>query len=192
MAVDDTVYASYLASLIEGDRLTCAGTVDALVDEGVSLSDIYRDVFQRALYEVGRLWERNTISVATEHLASAITETVMNRLLPLMSRNETAGRRIVVACVEQEFHQLGARMVADLYEMNGWDSMFLGANTPRRDLGRMISDKGADAVGLSITQFFNLESLLHTVDELASAEAAPEIVIGGQGAARVEAAVRRR
>lgn len=31
-----------------------------------------------ALYELGRLWEQNKISVATEHLATAITEEILN------------------------------------------------------------------------------------------------------------------
>ena len=36
------------------------------------------------------------------------------------------GRRMLMACVGREIHQLGARMVADFAEMEGWDVIFLG------------------------------------------------------------------
>lgn len=38
---------------------------------------MYQDLVQRSLYEVGELWERGHVSVATEHLATAITESLL-------------------------------------------------------------------------------------------------------------------
>ena len=47
---------------------------------GGLIPDIYRDVFQDALYEIGTLWETNQISVAEEHMGTAITQYVMSNL----------------------------------------------------------------------------------------------------------------
>ena len=34
---------------------------------GISVKDIYLHVFQSSLYEIGRLWQENKITVAQEH-----------------------------------------------------------------------------------------------------------------------------
>ena len=44
----------------------------------VSIKIIYEKLFKISLYKIGELWEYNKISVATEHLASAIVESILN------------------------------------------------------------------------------------------------------------------
>lgn len=41
---------------------------------------LYENIIKKSLYEVGELWESNKITVATEHLASAIVEAILNEL----------------------------------------------------------------------------------------------------------------
>ena len=40
---------------------------------GLSVADVYGRLLQPAPYRVGELWQANQISVAREHLATAIT-----------------------------------------------------------------------------------------------------------------------
>ena len=54
----------YLAAVLAGDRRTAFGVVDQALAEGVHLRQVYLDVFQPVLREVGRLWEANSISVS--------------------------------------------------------------------------------------------------------------------------------
>ena len=44
-----------------------------------------------------------------------------------------------VACVAGEQHELGGRTLADVFELNGWRTSFLGANLPARELVVLIS-----------------------------------------------------
>ena len=37
---------------------------------------------------------------------------------------------MVATCIGGELHEIGIRMVADFFEMEGWDTYYLGANTP--------------------------------------------------------------
>ena len=97
-----------------------------------SVYPFYNNLFQKSLYRVGELWESNRISVAKEHLATAITEGLLNLVYPKLFEPEQyrKGRTILISCTANEFHQIGGKMVADVCELNGWDSHFLGANTP--------------------------------------------------------------
>lgn len=99
-----------------------------------SVISLYENLFKTALYRIGELWEINKITVADEHLATAVVESLMNDLFVGIVSPERKNKRVVVGCVEGEQHQVGSKMVADVFEMNGWDAFYLGANTPLNDL----------------------------------------------------------
>jgi hypothetical protein len=50
----------------------------------VQVKSLYKDLFQKSLYRVGEVWEFNRISVAREHLATAITEGFLNLIYPML------------------------------------------------------------------------------------------------------------
>ena len=100
------------------------------VNSGVPVRDIYLQVFQPAQYEIGRLWQTNRISVAQEHYCTAATQLIMSQLYPLIFSSPRNGLRMVAACVQGDSHELGLRMVSDFFELEGWDTLFLGASTP--------------------------------------------------------------
>ena len=54
----------------------------------------------------------------------------LSQLYPLIFGQKRRGKRVLVACVGSELHEIGARMVADLFEYQGWDSIYLGAAVP--------------------------------------------------------------
>jgi len=97
--------------------------------KGFLYKELYLKVSQRTQREVGRLWQLNRISVAQEHFCTGATQQIMAFLYPHLFRGGSKARRVLVACVGKELHEIGARMVADFFELEGWDSYFIGANT---------------------------------------------------------------
>jgi methanogenic corrinoid protein MtbC1 len=174
------VYEEYLASLLAGDRARCVAIVQELLAAGVGLKELYVDLFQRALYEVGELWERQRISVAVEHLATAITERLLALVQPQVFSGASRERSIVIACVGNEYHQVGGRMVADLCELQGWRGYFLGADTPLPDLLRSIGERRPTLLGLSLSIYGNLPALLEALDAVTAAHPDLPILVGGQ------------
>ncbi len=109
-----------------------------------SLASEYLEVFAPVLREVGRLWQLGQATVGQEHLVTAATQLAMAQLYPRTFATPRIGRTIVVAAVGGELHEIGARMVADLFELGGWDSHFLGANTPTNAVIDIVGQIGAD------------------------------------------------
>ena len=107
------------------------------------MRDVYLHVFQRSQYEIGRLWQSNQISVAQEHLCTAATQLIMSQLYPFIFGTERRNRRVVAACVGGDLHEIGIRMVADFFEMDGWDTFYLGANVPITDIVQTVIDRRA-------------------------------------------------
>jgi methanogenic corrinoid protein MtbC1 len=173
-------YNAYLSALLDGDKSACAEIVKALLEEQVSIKDLYTNLLQRSMYRIGELWEHNKISVATEHLATSITEGLLTLIYPTLLSREHIGKKAIISCGVNEFHQIGGRIVADIFEIHGWDGYFLGANTPDDDLVRFVDEKKPDMVGLSISLFFNIAALSEMIKKIRNSFSQLDIIVGGQ------------
>ncbi len=176
----EETYQRYLDGLLTNNRQQCRECFEQWQAATPELRSIYEDLVRRALYEVGTLWEQGKISVATEHLATAISESLLNLTYPRLFAQPRNGRSVVVTCVSNEYHQIGGRMVADIFELNGWRGYFLGANTPLADLLSFITEKRTDAVALSLATVLNLNRLLSTIAAIREAYPQLPILTGGQ------------
>lgn len=175
-----TLARAYLEALLRGDRAQAARLVFDALDEGVQMREIYLWVFQPVQREVGRLWQLNRISVAKEHYCTAATQVVMASLYPRMMGGGAGRRRAVVTCVSGELHEVGARMVADFLEMDGWDSYYVGANAPKEGILRTIRERQPQLVAISTTMTFHLEKVRDLVGEIRRQEDGRlTIMVGG-------------
>ena len=86
----------------------------------------------------------------------------------------------MVACVEKEQHQVGVKMVADVFEMNGWESFFLGTGIPNNELVRFIHETKPDLIAISLSVYFNYSNLLKILEILRKEFPDIQIIIGGQ------------
>jgi MerR family transcriptional regulator, light-induced transcriptional regulator len=64
----------FIDALVAGNRFACSKIIRTLLKEKVPVIDIYEQVITQALYGIGDLWMSGKISVATEHLASAMVK----------------------------------------------------------------------------------------------------------------------
>lgn len=174
-----TCFDAYFDALVQGNRLECEKLLRKFREDDLSIPDLYEEIFKTSLYRIGELWEYNKTSVAVEHMATCITEGLMNQLFPEIISLDRIQKKVVISCVENEEHQVGGKMVADIFEMNGWDAHYLGANTPIQDLIHFCHLTKPDVIGLSLSVFFNLPSLVKTITALKEVTDTP-IIIGGQ------------
>lgn len=152
----------YVHKMLGGYRQAAGQLLFDAADRGEPVQQLYLQIFQPALREIGRLWQLQKISVAQEHFCSIATQIVMSQLLLRAPAVERCGRRVVVACVSGDLHELGARMVADFFEMAGWDTYFCGANTPHGAVVQSVVEREADVLAVSATMAYHL----HAVQEL--------------------------
>lgn len=148
--------ARYVGALLAGDRHLATRMILEAAEGGVPVRDIYLHVVLPAQHEIGRLWQMSRISVAQEHYCTAATQQVMSRLHPWIFTAPRVGRSLIATTVSGELHELGARMMADFFELAGWDAYYLGASTPLPDLIAAILDRRPDLVAISATMTRNV------------------------------------
>jgi methanogenic corrinoid protein MtbC1 len=179
--LDPTVHAFVSALLAAQRRAAVTIALDALA-RGTPPVDLYVELFQAALHEIGRRWERNEISVADEHMATALVQYVLAQVYERLPIPSPTKGRMLVAGVAGEFHQLGANIVADVLEAHGWDVRFLGTNVPTPSILSAIEQHRPDVLGLSLTMLTNAPQLRETVASVRAQlrDRCPRIVAGGR------------
>lgn len=175
-----TYQNEYLKYLLAGDHRECSKLIQKFTAKENDFKILYEEVIRDSLYEVGKLWEMNKISVASEHLASSIVEANLNELYPSIITSEKNERTAIVACIESEMHQIGIKMAADVLEMQGWNVHFLGANTPTHDLFTFVRAIKPNLLGVSLSIYSNMPTL-EKILKISHAEFPNlRVLVGGQ------------
>lgn len=171
----------YLDALLKGRRDTASRMILEAVEAGTPIKKLYLEVFQNAQHEIGRLWQMNQISVAQEHYCTAATQMIMSQLYPYIFSAQRNGKTLVATCVSNDLHEIGVRMVSDFFEMEGWDTFYLGANTPVKDLLQSLKERDADLVLLSATMTFHLRYVREMIEAIRrdAATESVKIMVGG-------------
>jgi methanogenic corrinoid protein MtbC1 len=172
---------AYLKALLACQRQTASRMILDAVEGGTPIKDIYVHVFQQSQQEIGRLWQTNRITVAQEHYCTAATQMIMSQLYPRIFAGPRINRLFVAACVGGDLHEIGMRMVADFFEMDGWDTVFLGASVPGPDLIRTLQDRKPDVLGISVTLTAHVGAVRQMISDI---RATPDcrnvkILVGG-------------
>ncbi len=87
-----------------------------------------------------------------EHVRTSIAATVLGCCYPYVMRERRerhAGDRgkVIIACPPEEYHEIGARMVADLFTLCGHEVTFIGANTPNLEVATAVEIIGSEISG---------------------------------------------
>ncbi len=171
----------FLAAILSGQREAAINIVEEALRNGASHVDIYVKLFAESLHEVGELWEMNKISVAQEHMATAITQYAIASIYPRLPSPSQHRGIMVVTGVAGELHQIGANLVADSMEANGWAVQFLGTNLPHSAILSVLEQSSVDILCISTTLLGSLTSvvdLIQTVREKLR-DRTPKIILGG-------------
>ena len=175
----DLMALDYLAALLHGDRAAASSLVITALDGGTAIKDVYLKVFARSQQEVGRMWQTGQIGVAQEHYCTACTQLIMSQLYPRIFSNRKNGRRLVATCVGGDLHEMGVRMVADFFEMEGWDTFYLGANTPLSGTLQQVAERTPDVLAISATMSFHVQQVAELIAATRATVHPPHIMVGG-------------
>jgi methanogenic corrinoid protein MtbC1 len=183
----DRLALAYLQKVLEGDVAGAVQEIVAATRAGLDVRSAYIDVLLPAQREIGRLWHLAEVSVAEEHLVSSATQRAMAVLVSLAPPVAPNGRTAIVAAVATNTHDIGLRAVADLYQLAGWRTIFLGADVPMDDLPAIIEYFQADLLLLGATIATQFPRVQQAIAAVRRRSARPVKVIVG-GAAFDEAA----
>lgn len=146
--------------------------VDALVDE----------VIAPLMQEIGRKWEAGDLTIAQEHMASAVVRTHLERTrLSIQSTKDAP--KLVVATPAGQHHEIGAMMAAIVAAAMDWHVTYLGPNLPAGEIAEAAYKTSARSVALSLVHPKGdpaTESELRSLGRLLKQDCS--LVVGGEAA----------
>lgn len=180
------VLARQCDQIVEAALEMDSGAIHRTLDQSfarVSPDAVIFEVIGPAARKIGDLWAQGKCSVASEHMASGIFVHRLRKLLESAEPVRSDLRPVIVACFPDEYHQLGALIVAYQLCRHGLRVSFLGAALPLEDLESACRVLQPVAVLLSATRSSVFEvhkrELLETVRR--AGKGLP-FCVGGQGA----------
>ena len=172
----------YLAALLKPDTQAAIRLTGVHVKTPAQIEVWWEQVIQPAMYAIGDLWALGKISVGQEHLATAITQRVISIYYPLILNLPRPKGPMVITASPGEFHEIGPRIVADIFEVHGWDVYYTGANTPATTIVELIQSIEARFLCISTTLGSSLPAVSALISQVRSANlpSQPKILVGGQ------------
>lgn len=171
----------YLSLLLKAKRKEAQSLIDDLVKDGQPISSIYEHIFEATQYELGVLWQTNKITVAHEHFCTAATQLIMSSLYPLIFNSQKKGHKMLACSVSGGSHELGIRMISDFFEMDGWDTYYMGASMPDTNIISAVKEQQASMLAISVTMPFDISKVENLINKIRSDEtiAQLKIIVGG-------------
>lgn len=139
---------------------------------------------------VGDEWHAGSLTVAQEHLTTAVLHDLLLELMRSFTTRPGAPR-MLVATPAGERHVIGAAIVGASAAADGWNVLYLGADLPAADIAEAARDSRAAVVALSIVY---AEERGHLLDEIGRIRQAlrreVRLMVGGAGARAMATSLR--
>lgn len=170
----------YMSALFDRNTKKALFLIQKYLQEGISVTDIYIEILGECMRRVGELWHTAKITVDTEHYCTSTTQMAMAQMYGVIFDHEPKNKTMLCACPGTELHEMAARMVSDLFENDGWDSIYLGAAVPEDALLESVRTNKPDLIALSVTMPQHLIDCKKVIDVVRNEFPNAKIAVGGK------------
>ena len=174
--IDKNLLARFLEPLLRGDRKSCRLVVEEALQHGIPANSVYVNMVWPVMVEIEKLLREEKISPVQEHLATRVNRTIIDQLQNKLPRRPERNKKIVVCCAPDELQELGAQMMIDLFESDGWEVRFLGGLT-NDDILSFINDYAPDILLIYGTSPRQAPDVRRLIDTIKSVNAWPDMRI---------------
>lgn len=180
----DEFKLSFMNHFNELDKDACVLLVlEALKNNEITIPVLYEEVLRPALYSIDTSMSMED-SIWIEHVKTSIIRTVVESAYPfvieLKRHVKPLGIKVVLACPEREYHEVGLRMVADFFSLNGYETIFVGTNTPREQVYYAIESNSPKYAAISVTDYyllFEAQRMINRIKEMTGGKVT--VLVGG-------------
>jgi methanogenic corrinoid protein MtbC1 len=156
------LYDEFIRLLEANDRKGAVEFILSRLDSGdLDIPAAYSELLAPSLNQMLCDEDEDTC-IWKEHVRSSLIRAIIESCYPYVlkqrekSGGQARGTRVMVVCPTEEYHELGARMVADFFSIVGYDVTYIGANTPRRVILSAAKHLQPAYLAISVTNCYNL------------------------------------
>ena len=175
----------YSAIALEDKEKAVSLVINALDKQKIDIPALYENILRPALTDISSDEKEQEITIWQEHIRSAIVRTILECCYPylLKERDKSGqrknGKKVIIICPAEEYHEIGARMAADYFTLCGYDAVFVGGNTPRGDFISALEVIVPAYVGISVSNYYNAVAAERTIKEIKEKSPEVKVLAGG-------------
>lgn len=158
----------------------------ALESDEITILELYLEILTPAMNGWECDYKLNELCIWDEHVRSAIVRTILECCYPRIMKekktkfSDVPGSKVAVVCPSEEYHEIGARMVADIFLLAGYDASFVGANTPQEAFIRAVESCRFKYIALSVSSYYNLINTRYLIGRIKEVSKDTKIIVGGK------------
>ncbi len=175
--VKENILERYFEPLLRGDRKACRTVIEESLQASIPANSVYMNIIWPTMVEIEKLLRADKITPVQEHLATRINRTIVAQLQNKLPHRPTRGKKIVVCCAPDELQELGAQMIVDLFESDGWEVRFLGGGLANDDILDFINQYAPDFLLIYGTSPKQAPEVRRLIDTIKSVNAWPNMKI---------------
>jgi len=162
--------------LTDGEINSCVQIYDDYI-KIFNSADFFDKILKPVMYQIGDEWANNKISIATEHVASNVAQTLVKII---MDKGTISGnKKKILLCVPVgEEHHLGCDVIETFLTSKGYKVFNMGTSIPSESVLNFIEHNNPDIVMVSITLQDNLKAGQRLVKKIKDNFKVP-VVVGG-------------
>jgi len=162
--------------LTDGDIKNCIQIYEYYVNIFNS-ADFFDKILRPVMHQIGEEWAHNKISIATEHVASNVAQTLVKII---MDKVDASGnkKKILICVPVGEEHHLGCDVIEAYLTSKGYKVFNIGTSIPSESVLNFIDDKNPDLVMVSITLEDNLKTGQRLIKKIKDNFKIP-VIVGG-------------
>jgi len=163
------ILARYLEPLLRGDRKACRAVIEESLQSGIPANSVYVHIIWPIMLEIEGLLRMDKITPIQEHLATRINRTIVDQLQNKLPHKSPKSKKVVLCCAPNELQELGAQMMTDLLESDGWEVRFLGGGLTNDDILAFVHEYAPDILliyGTTPKQAPEVRRLIDTVKSI--------------------------
>ncbi|MDY0235458.1 MAG: cobalamin-dependent protein [Gudongella sp.] len=159
--------------------------INGIEKDKFTIPELYEGILMPALYSIDKCPISDPGCIWKEHLKTGIVRTIIEGIYPYVIKlgraQDKVNKKILLVNPEKEHHEIGLRMISDFFQINGYDAVFVGSNTPRMQICEAISSEKPDYIAISVTDYyliFEAKKIIERIKENCKYDI--KVILGGQ------------
>jgi methanogenic corrinoid protein MtbC1 len=159
--------------------------IEGIESEKFTIPELYEGILMPALYNIDKCPVADPGCIWKEHLKTGIVRTIVEGIYPYVIKlgraQKRANKKIMLVNPEKEYHELGLRMTSDFFQINGYDTLFVGTNTPRTQICQAIESEDPDYIAISVTDYYLIFEAKKIIEGIKNnCKKDIKVILGGQ------------
>ncbi len=150
--IPDTNYETYIENFMSALEQMDAKILENILiqaETDYGMNAMIENVLVPLMEDIGEKWRKGELRISHEHMASHVIRTFLGGVLA-SSRTSPSAPNVLVTTPVDQWHDIGALIMAVTAASEGWNVTYLGANLPSEEIAGAVKQNNCRVVILSI------------------------------------------